>query len=178
MRKIVVGGMVAALALGLTACGGIGDGKTAGVAPSSPVGSTPTSSAPTSSAPTSSSPTHSAPAQGKPSTPGGGTSNSGGSGAPAGLRTPLSRAGNQVIKSKWGRLRYLAPGKFAVGNVVFFIANATTLYVAGGPCPDGSTPPGVSKCNMDGFEGWVQAAPHNANVRFAGQGATVITETQ
>ncbi|MBO2462406.1 hypothetical protein [Actinomadura violacea] len=40
MRKIVIGEVVAALALGLTACGGI-DGDSTTVAPSSPVGSAP-----------------------------------------------------------------------------------------------------------------------------------------
>ncbi|MFC5745036.1 hypothetical protein [Actinomadura rugatobispora] len=157
MRKIVITGVAAALALGLTAC----DGNGPAAAPSSPAGS--------------------APAPSDNSTPRGGTSTpegSGDSGAPAVQRTPLAQQGGQQIKSQWGRLRYMAPGKFAVGDVVFFTAEDTVLYVAGSTCPDGIRPPGASKCSMAGFDDWVKAAPHNATVRFSGQAATLIRETQ
>ncbi|MFD0537682.1 hypothetical protein ACFQY7_31905 [Actinomadura luteofluorescens] len=53
------------------------------------------------------------------------------------------------------------------------------MYVAGSTCPDGSpTPPDVSKCTVDGLDQWAKAAPHNASVRFSGQTAVRITETQ
>ncbi|MBO2461427.1 hypothetical protein J4709_27980 [Actinomadura sp. LCR2-06] len=92
--------------------------------------------------------------------------------------TPLAQPGGQQVKSKWGTLRYLAPGKFLVGNIGFFVANDTVLQVAGGTCPDGSTPSDDSKCSIDGLDEWVQAAPHNAVVQFSGQAATLIRETQ
>ncbi|MEU4822358.1 hypothetical protein OG979_24605 [Actinomadura citrea] len=164
MRKIVITGMAAALALGLTACGGNGDGNSA-AAPSSPA----------SSAPSESSTPDGGSSPGAPSTPQG----SGGSGAPGGRHTPLAQQGGQQITTKWGPLRYLAPGKYTVGNVVFFTATDTVLYVAGGTCPNGTpTPPDVSKCSVDGLDQWVKASPHNATVRFSGQTATRITETQ
>ncbi|HEU5023658.1 MAG TPA: hypothetical protein VFV01_01930 [Spirillospora sp.] len=172
MRKIVITGVAAALALGLTACGGNGDGKTAAAAPSSPGGSAP--------APTETS-TPGTPAPSAPSTPGGASTpqGSGGQGAPVVRHTPPAPQGGQQITTKWGRLRYLAPGKYLVGNVAFFTTDDTVLYVAGGTCPDGSpTPPDVMKCSLDGFEQWVKAAPHNASVRFSGQAAVRITETQ
>ncbi|GGT59010.1 hypothetical protein [Actinomadura citrea] len=164
MRKIVITGVAAALALGLTACGGNGDGNSA-AAPSSPA----------SSAPSESSTPDGGSSPGAPSTPQG----SGGSGAPGGRRTPLAQQGGQQITTKWGPLRYLAPGKYTVGNVAFFTATDTVLYVAGGTCPNGTpTPPDVSKCSVDGLDQWVKASPHNAAVRFSGQTATRITETQ
>ncbi|KAB2362833.1 hypothetical protein [Actinomadura montaniterrae] len=172
MRKIVISGVVAALALGLTACGGNGDGKTAAAAPSSPAGSPAAPSETSTPGGTSTS---------TPSTPGGASTpqGSGNQGAPVVRHTPAAPQGGQQITTKWGRLRYLAPGKFLVGNVAFFTADDTVLYVAGGTCPDGSpTPSDVMKCSLDGFEQWVKAAPHNASVRFSGQAATTITETQ
>lgn len=73
----------------------------------------------------------------------------------------------------------MAPGKFSVGDTVFFTATDTKLIVAGGTCPDGTdTPPDVMKCSMDGFGEWVKAAPHNASVHFSGQAATLIQERQ
>jgi hypothetical protein len=174
MRKIVITGVAAALALGLTACGGNGDGKTAAATPSAPAGFP---SAPESAPPAT--PEPSAPST--PSTPGGASTpqGSGGQGAPVVQHTPPAPQGGGQITTKWGRLRYLAPGKFLVGNVAFFTADDTVLYVAGGTCPDGSpTPPDVMKCSLDGFDRWVQAAPHNASVRFSGQAAVRITETQ
>ncbi|MFB4301215.1 hypothetical protein [Actinomadura sp. NTSP31] len=167
MRKIVITGVTAALALGLTACNGSGSinaGGSATASPSSPAASTP---APASTPSAESTPSGAATPQG-----------SGGSGAPVVRHTPPAQQGGQQITSKWGQLRYLAPGKFLVGNVGFFVADDTVVYVAGGHCPDGSTPPDDSKCSVDGFDDWAQAAPHNVNVRFSGQAATVITETQ
>lgn len=168
MRKILITGVAAALALGLTACGGNGDGRTA-AAPSSPAGSP---AAPSES---------SSPGTPAPATPGGASTpqGSGGQGAPVVRHTPPAPQGGRQIITKWGRLRYLAPGKFIVGDVAFFIANDTVLYVAGGTCPDGSpTPPDVMKCSTDGLDQWAQAAPHNVSVRISGQAAVRITETQ
>ncbi|MFB4314906.1 hypothetical protein [Actinomadura sp. 21ATH] len=165
MRKIVFTGMAAALALGLTACDGTGTGTGDSAAPSA------------------SSPGASTPAPNESSTPGGDASTPNAS-SPEGAGTPDAQEpaggtpGGQQITSKWGRLRYLAPGKFTVDGVAFFTADATVLYVAGDTCPDGSRPPGDSTCTMDGFEKWVQAAPHNAFVKFSGQSATLIRETQ
>ncbi|MEW2354577.1 hypothetical protein [Spirillospora sp. NPDC029432] len=164
MRKIVFTGMAAALALSLTACDGTATGDSAAPPPASAGASTPAPS--------------------ESSTPGGGdastpkASSPEGAGTPEAQEPPSETPGGQQIKEKWGRLRYLAPGKFTVDGVAFFTANATVLYVAGDTCPDGSKPAGVSKCNMDGFETWVQAAPHNAVVKFSGQAATLIRETQ
>ncbi|MFV2179117.1 hypothetical protein ACFHW2_03185 [Actinomadura sp. LOL_016] len=165
MQKLVFIGMAAALTLGLTACDGTdtGTGDSAAPPPASSEASTP--------------------APNETSTPGGDASTPNASspeesGGPAAQEPPSETPVGQQIKSKWGRLRYLAPGKFTVDGVAFFTANATVLYVAGDTCPDGSKPPGASKCNMDGFEKWVQAAPHNAVVEFSGQSATLIRETQ
>ncbi|MEV0661321.1 hypothetical protein ACIBI3_08815 [Actinomadura luteofluorescens] len=166
MRKIVITGMAAALALGLTACGGNGDGNSAAASPSSPTGSAPSESATPNGGST----------PGGPSTPQG---SGGGSGTPGSRHTPLAQEGGQQITTKWGPLRYLAPGKYTVGNVGFFTTTDTVVYVAGSTCPDGSpTPPDVSKCSVDGLDQWVKAAPHNASVRFSGQTAIRITETQ
>lgn len=142
MRKLLITGVAAVLALGLTACTGNGDDG-------------------------SSTPFDSASAPSDASTPGGVST-------PSDVSTP----GGQQITSKWGQLRYLAPGKFTVGDVVFFTATDTVLYVAGSTCPDGTTPPDESKCSIDGFDAWVQEAPHNAVVEFSGQAATLIRETQ
>ncbi|MES9605601.1 hypothetical protein [Actinomadura sp. NPDC000929] len=169
MRKIMITGMAAALALGLTACGG--DGGSAAASPSSPAASAP--------APSESSTPDGGSTPGGPSTPQG----PGGSGTPGGRHTPLAQQGGQQggrqVTTKWGPLRYLAPGKYTVGNVAFFTATDTVVYVAGGTCPNGApTPPDVSKCSVDGLDEWVKAAPHNASVRFSGATATRITETQ
>ncbi|MDL4818306.1 hypothetical protein [Actinomadura opuntiae] len=171
MRKIAITGMTAALALGLTACGGNGDGHGNSVAapPSSPTAS---ASVPGGTATPSGASTP-APA----STPNG-ASTPGDPGAPTVRHTPATGQGGQQIRTKWGKLRYMAPGKYIVGNVAFFTANDTVVYVAGGTCPDGSTPPDDSKCSIDGLDEWAQAAPHNVSVRFSGQAATTITETQ
>lgn len=167
MRKIMITGAAAALALGLTACGGTGGGNSAAAPPSSPTGSAPASNG--GSAP------EGTPTPGGASTPRG----SGGSGTPGTQHTPLGQQGGRQIKSKWGPLRYLAPGKYTVGNVAFFTTTDTVLYVAGGTCPNGSpTPPDVSKCSVDGLDQWAKASPHNVNVQFSGQTATRITETQ
>ncbi|MGI5170625.1 hypothetical protein ACQEU3_40385 [Spirillospora sp. CA-253888] len=159
MRKIVITGMTAALALSLTACNsGDNGGGTA-------------------AAPQSSSPSASASAPSGTATPGN-TSSPTAANAPAGRAAPAAAQGDRQIKSKWGRLRYVAPGKFAVGDVVFFTSDDTVLYVAGSTCPDGSTPPDASKCSVDGIDDWAKAAPHNVTVRFSGQTATLIRETQ
>lgn len=173
MRKIAITGVTAALALGLTACDGDGGGKTAAAPQPANTASAPSENA-TASAPTTPGAPSAPGASSTPSTPRGAD----GTGAPAARHTPLGHPGGRQIKSTWGRLRYLAPGKFTVGNVAFFTSNDTVLYVAGSTCPDGSTPPDVSRCSISGFEEWVKAAPHNATVRFSGQAATLIRETQ
>ncbi|MCP2337816.1 hypothetical protein [Actinomadura rupiterrae] len=167
MRKIMLTGLAtAALAMSLTACGGGSDNKTAAAPPASTNGTAP---APTGS-----------------STPGGpdGTKAPEGTKAPGGTgghHTPPSQPGSggvHQISSKWGKLEYLAPGKFIVGNVAFFTATDTVLIVAGGKCPNGSAPTGNSRCSVEGIDEWAQASPHNVNVHFSGQLATRIVETQ
>ncbi|MGI5171000.1 hypothetical protein ACQEU3_42280 [Spirillospora sp. CA-253888] len=148
MRKIVITGMTAALALSLTACD-IGNGAKP-------------------------QPFDAATAPSGTAVPG----KSEGAGAPAERPAPSAQQGGQQVKSATGRLRYLAPGKFTVGNVSFFTSDDTVLYVAGSTCPDGSTPPDASKCSVDGIDDWAKAAPHNVTVRFSGQTATLIRETQ
>jgi len=168
MRKIVISGVAAALAFGLTACNS-NDKPSAATPPSSPGTSAP--------APSNSATPGETSTPGSNSTPGNGSDN-GGSGTPRAEHTPPTQQPGQQISSKWGRLRYVAPGKFSVGNVVFFTATDTRLTIAGGDCPDG-TPPGDSfKCGIDGIDDWAQAAPHNVNVHFSGQTATSIQETQ
>ncbi|RSN66657.1 hypothetical protein [Actinomadura sp. WAC 06369] len=163
MQKILVTGLAAALALGLTACDGTGTGDSAAAPPAPSGASTPAPSETSTSGGAASAPNASSPEA---------------QGTPAAQEPSSETPGGRQIKSKWGQLRYLAPGKFTVGGVAFFTANATVLYVADDTCPDGSRPPGDSKCNMDGFEKWVQAAPRNAVVEFSGQSATLIRETQ
>jgi len=161
MRKIVIGGMTAALALSLTACNiNVSEGdKPAAAGSSSPAGSAPSHT----------------------SSPGD-TGGSGGSGTPRTRHTPTTPAPQQPaqqIGSKWGPLHYLAPGKYAVGHVVFFTSTDTRLTIAGGDCPDGTPPPADSfKCGIDGFDAWAQNAQHDVTVRFSGQVATSIQETQ
>ena len=141
MRKLLITGVAAVLALGLTACNGSDINVDGLVSPSS-----------------------AAPFDAES--------------APSETSTPQEQPGGQQIASKWGQLRYLAPGKFSVGDVVFFTATDPVLYVAGSTCPDGTTPPDDSKCSVAGFDAWVQEAPHNAVVEFSGQAATLIRETQ
>jgi len=74
-----------------------------------------------------------------------------------------------------GQLTYLAPGKFQVGDTVFFTATDTVLIVAGGKCPDGAARPN-NRCTTDNMEMWVQSAPRFAQVTFSGQTATTIRE--
>ncbi|ROO90582.1 hypothetical protein EDD29_8313 [Actinocorallia herbida] len=160
MRKILITGVAAVLALGLTACNGEVDGGSAAAPPSAP--------APSGTA-----------TPGEISTPDAPS-------APSGTSTPQNPGGSdtsseqqgQQITEKWGTLSYLAPGKFLVGDVAFFTATDTAFYVAGGTCPDGTVPADESKCSLDGFDEWVQNAPHNAVVEFSGQSATLIRETQ
>ncbi|MFI6515667.1 hypothetical protein ACIBF1_08930 [Spirillospora sp. NPDC050679] len=166
MRKIMITGVAAALAFGLTACGGSGDDKAAAPPP--------TDSAPAPSGTASPDAIPSASAPGGASAPSG----SGAPVAPAEQPGPSANPAGKQVKAATGRLRYLAPGKFIVGNVSFFTSDDTVLYVAGSTCPDGSTPPDVSKCSITGIEDWAKAAPHNVTVRFSGQTATLIRETQ
>ncbi|GAA4335673.1 hypothetical protein GCM10023178_48970 [Actinomadura luteofluorescens] len=97
-----------------------------------------------------------------------------------GQSLPVINAGSSKQgRSFAARNADLAPGKYTVGNVAFFTTTDTVVYVAGSTCPDGSpTPPDVSKCTVDGLDQWAKAAPHNASVRFSGQTAVRITETQ
>ncbi|WP_329244503.1 hypothetical protein OG417_47930 [Actinoallomurus sp. NBC_01490] len=74
-----------------------------------------------------------------------------------------------------GELTYLAPGKFQVGDTVFFTADDTVLIVAGGKCPDGAARPD-NRCTTDNMEMWAQSAQRLAKVTFDGQTATVIRE--
>ncbi|MUN35568.1 hypothetical protein [Actinomadura litoris] len=171
MRKIVMTGVAAALALGLTACGNVGDTKSA----ATPAAPTPPAAPTASQGPGGTSAPSGAATPGGASTP----TTPGGSDAPTVRHSPLAQPGGKPAKEAWGRLRYVAPGKFSVGNVIFFTATDTVVYVAGGTCPDGTPPPAdVSRCSVDGFDEWVRAAPHNAVVRFSGQAATMIRETQ
>ncbi|MFC4908663.1 hypothetical protein [Actinomadura gamaensis] len=172
MRKIVITGMTAAaLALGLTACGGNGGGDGGG----KPAAAPPAASAPT-SAPTSGDTT---PSSAPSSTPGHGSNGPDGAKTPSAHRPPTAPESGRRTRTVWGRLTYVAPGKFSVGGAVFFTANGTVVYVAGGNCPDGSAPPaGTSKCSAIGLDEWAQAAPHNVSVRLIGDAATRITETQ
>lgn len=176
MRKIVISGVAAALAFGLTACNS-NDKPSAATPPSSPATSAP---APSNTPGETSTPgSNSTPGNGSNPGDNGGSDGSGGSGTPRAERTPPTPQPGQQINSKWGRLRYVAPGKFSVGNVVFFTSTDTRLVVAGGDCPDGTTPSAeTSKCGIDGIDGWAQASPHNVNVHFSGQTATSIQETQ
>jgi hypothetical protein len=173
MRKIVFGGMTAALALSLTACNINANDNPAAAGPSSPANSAP---APSGTATPSGNAT-----PGDTSTPGNGSNpgDSGGSSTPRSRPTPPTQQGGQQISSKWGPLHYLAPGKYAVGHVVFFTSTDTRLTIAGGDCPDGTPPPADSfKCGIDGLDDWAQASNHDVNVRFSGQTATSIQETQ
>lgn len=168
MRKIVITGVAAVLALGLTACNEY----------AAPPLSLPTDSAP---APTGTSTPGetSAPSGSTTTTPSAPPAPSGTSTPqiPSSSDTPPTQTANQQIASKWGPLRYRAPGKLVVDNVVFFVATDTILYILGPTCPDGATPPD-GKCSIDGIDEWVQEVPRNALVHFSGQGATVIKETR
>ncbi|MBO2454471.1 hypothetical protein J4573_45800 [Actinomadura barringtoniae] len=169
MRKIVIGGAVAALAMGLTGCNINANDNPTAAAPSSPASSAP---APAPSQSAASTPTQS-------STPGNG-SGSGDTNPSPTQSTPSSQGGgNQQIPAKWGPLHYIAPGKYAVGHVIFFTSTDTRLTIAGGDCPDGTPPPADSfKCGIDGLDEWAQNGMHDVNVKFSGQVATSIVETQ
>ena len=150
MRTILVTATAAILALGLSACN-----NTEG-----------TASAPSSAAPTKGSP--SAPGR-QPTAPNQHTaapSDQGGGAPPS-----QAAAGN----SRMGELTYMAPGKFMVGDTVFFTATDTVLIVAGGKCPDGAARPN-NRCTTDNMEMWVKSAQRLAKVSFSGQTATVIRE--
>ncbi|WP_345367231.1 hypothetical protein [Actinoallomurus liliacearum] len=76
-----------------------------------------------------------------------------------------------------GELTYLAPGKYQVGDTVFFTATDTVLIVAGGKCPDGAARPD-NRCTTENMDMWVQSAQRFAKVSFSGQAATVIREVE
>ncbi|MFC5186701.1 hypothetical protein [Actinomadura harenae] len=154
MRKILVTVTAAAIAVtGLSACNAkvTDDGHTATV-PDGPAGVPSETGVP--------GPGH------KPSAPshpengtGGGAGGAGGAGGNA----------------RSGKLSYVAPGKFQVGDTVFFTATDTVLIVEGGKCPDGAARPN-NRCTTDNMEMWVKSAPRFAKVSFSGQSATVIRE--
>ncbi|WP_026411573.1 hypothetical protein [Actinomadura oligospora] len=96
--------------------------------------------------------------------------------AGAGAAPPSAGQDGQRSRSAWGRLRYVAPGKFSVGDVVFSTSGDTVLFVAGGQCPDGSAPPNAGRCSVNGIDDWARASPHNVSVRFSGRSATFIQE--
>lgn len=145
MRTILVTATAAVLALGLTACNNA-EG---------------TASAPSSAAPTKGSP--SAPSQ-QPTAPKQHDT------APSSQDAQPSQDGGAE-----GELTYVAPGKFQVGDTVFFTATDTVLIVAGGKCPDGAARPN-NRCTTDNMEMWVKSAQRFAKVSFSGQVATVIRE--
>ncbi|WP_026412439.1 hypothetical protein [Actinomadura oligospora] len=148
MRKILTIATAAALAVGLSACNVkvTGDDKADG--------------APSSTAPL-----------------------GGPSGAPKGTVAPgsghhttaPSHQGGGGVNAATGKLSYLAPGKFLVGNTAFFTATDTVLIVAGGKCPDDAARPD-NRCTTDNMDMWVKSAPRFAKVSFSGQIATVIRE--
>ncbi|MFC4912016.1 hypothetical protein [Actinomadura gamaensis] len=167
MRKILLTGVAAALTLGLSACDFNVNGK-ADAAPGS------TASAPGNGAPSSGAPTRSH----QPTGPGTGSGRAPSS-SPGNEDDSPIRQGARQLKSKWGPLRYLASGKYTVGDTAFFTADDTLLVVAGSTCPNG-TPSGPDmRCTVDGMDDWVQASPHNVTVYFRYGGiATKIQETQ
>ncbi|WP_067490604.1 hypothetical protein [Actinomadura hibisca] len=161
MRKIMITGMAAALALSLTACNGKSDADSAAPPPSTSAPAPSESTTPSSTTKPDSTPTPES------------------SEAPATEPPSAEPEEGKQVKAATGRLRYLAPGKFIVNGVSFFTSNDTVLYVAGSKCPDGGPPASdVSKCSVDGLDEWAQTAPHNVTVRFSGQTATMIRETQ
>ncbi|MFC5185328.1 hypothetical protein [Actinomadura harenae] len=172
MRKILLTGVTAALALSLTACNFNASGKVEAAPGSTGPGST--ASAPSETGPTSGTPTRTP----RASTPGSHGSQPGPASKPCDANLSPIRQGACQITSKWGRLRYLAPGKYTVGDTAFFTTQDTVLVVASGTCPDGTSSGPNMHCSLDGIDKWVQAAPHNATVHFNGGNATKIQETQ
>ncbi|WP_433179586.1 hypothetical protein [Actinoallomurus sp. CA-150999] len=158
MRTILATAATAAiLALGLSACNNAG-GTAAAPAPSS---------AASSAAATKASPSASA-------------SSSSSSSASAGSKQHNTAPSKQDAQPSdgneaEGELTYLAPGKYQVGDTVFFTATDTVLIVAGGKCPDGAARPD-NHCTTDNMDMWVQSAQRFAKVSFSGQAATVIRE--
>lgn len=157
MRTILATAATAAiLALGLSACNNAG-GTAAAPA---------LSSAAPSAAATKASPSSSA------------SASSGQSTAPKQHNTaaPSSQdAQPSEVGEAEGELTYVAPGKYQVGDTVFFTATDTVLIVAGGKCPDGAARPD-NRCTTDNMDMWVQSAQRFAKVSFSGQAATVIRE--
>lgn len=114
---------------------------------------------------TASAPSSAAPTKGSPSAPG---------------QQPTATKQHDTAPSSQdggaeGELTYVAPGKFQVGDTVFFTATDTVLIVAGGKCPDGAARPN-NRCTTDNMEMWVKSAQRFAKVSFSGQTATVIRE--
>ncbi|MCP2337432.1 hypothetical protein [Actinomadura rupiterrae] len=169
MRKILLAGATAAMALSLSACNFNVNGKADASGPSS------TASAPGSTGGAN------APA-GKPSHhttgSGSGGSDSGPSAKPCDPNVSPIRKGACPVSSKAGPLRYLASGKYTVGNTAFFTTEDTVLVVASGTCPDGTSSGPNMRCGLDGMDEWVQKSPHNVVVHFDGGNATKIQETQ
>ncbi|WP_433179582.1 hypothetical protein [Actinoallomurus sp. CA-150999] len=156
MRTILATAATAAiLALGLSACNNAG-GTAAAPAPSS---------ATSSAAATKASPSASA-----SSSAGQSTGSKQHNTAPS-KQDAQPSDGNEAE----GELTYLAPGKYQVGDTVFFTATDTVLIVAGGKCPDGAARPD-NHCTTDNMDMWVQSAQRFAKVSFSGQAATVIRE--
>ncbi|MEV5749882.1 hypothetical protein AB0L00_18845 [Actinoallomurus sp. NPDC052308] len=146
----------AILALGLSACNNAG-GAGAAPAPSSAASSA--TAATTSSSSSASAGQSTAPQQHNTV-------------APSEQDAPPSEVGQAE-----GELTYLAPGKYQVGDTVFFTAADTVLIVAGGKCPDGAARPD-NRCTTDNMDMWVQSAQRFAKVSFSGQAATVIREVE
>lgn len=166
MRKILLTGAAAAIALSLSACNVDVNGKASASGPSN------TASAP-----------NSAPAQpGKPSHhatgSGAGGSDSGPSAKPCDPNLSPIRKGACPVSVKSGPLRYLAPGKYTVGDTAFFTVQDTVLVVASGTCPDGTSSGPNMRCSLDGMDEWVQKSPHNVVVHLDRGNATKIQETQ
>ncbi|WP_026415488.1 hypothetical protein [Actinomadura oligospora] len=170
MRKILLSGVTAVLALSLTACNFNVNGKTSASGPSTAAPAPSDSTAPG----------HASAPSGKASSPGGDSDGSdpSPSARPCDPNVSPIREGACPVKSKWGRLRYLASGKYTVGDTAFFTTQDTVLVVASGTCPDGTGSGPNMRCSLNGIEDWMQASPHNVTVSFSGGNATKIQETQ
>ncbi|RFU43230.1 hypothetical protein DZF91_02385 [Actinomadura logoneensis] len=170
MRKILLTGAAAALALSLSACNIDVNGKATASEPSG------SASAPTSAPAPSGAPSHHRGTGGTGSGPGGSEPTR--SGRPCDPNVSPIRQGACPVKVKSGPLRYLASGKYTVGDTAFFTTQNTVLVVASGTCPDGTSSGPNMRCGIDGMDKWVQASPHNVVVHFDGGTATKIQETQ
>ncbi|MEV5572499.1 hypothetical protein AB0L06_20845 [Spirillospora sp. NPDC052269] len=167
MRKILLTGAAAALALSLSACNIDVNGKATASEPST------TASAPNSTSVPSGTPSHH-----RTGTGGTGGSDSGPSARPCDPNVSPIRKGACPISVKSGPLRYLASGKYTVGDTAFFTTQDTVLVVASGTCPDGTSSGPNMHCSLDGIDEWVQKSPHNVVVHLDRGNATKIQETQ